>query len=542
MRRTILDPETSCQYSATLTEYNQLQRKSSKSKRFNLKSKFLLEYFSRYHDHHRMSLKFSVFFLLTLPILLNASPKLQGTSTQDGVIIWRDHANANQFWYLPSRTQCELGGLLSEFSVFYFGIGKPFLEQDSEGNVRSVAGAALAGKAAIDMTGSQRASALKVIKETYNVQNPEMLPVFFENVTVQPTFAGTVLRVSDSVFPETVQLGSDFTYAVGAKNSTFAQFAAASDASGKKISNPQFSLNVSGDVEFVGDPWTADFYINLSQCWSQIRQRYSSSIKWGWFKIGSAEFNKIVSDLRRDGHIKFNITQGSLANADEANELLEIVKRQFESLNKMIPAGEGLFKFEPLPPTPDVASGGGASLFGWGVSVNGAYSASYFNQQIEYKQTITFSGRLKRRLPVSMVLAVQCSPDTEQYFLDLREPSIRCVTSQKVESLQKRLESEKELKEKLLKEYSEKLEDVKRKDQNEEKNDYPKASEEYSKIVGILENVSKEDMMRHRSLSLVELPRLFSVFPQEPRKITFVEISEDSLREEITRIAPILSK
>ena len=120
-----------------------------------------------------------------------------------------------------------------------------------------------------------------------------------------------------------------------------------------------------GQAEFVGDPWKAKVTADLSQVWKQVRQRYSASVKIGWFNIGSAEYNSLVQELIRKNIIKFEFEESSLDYEKHGRQIFEAAKEVLESINSSATSGKGFFKFEPNPQAADVQGGKHSGFAGW---------------------------------------------------------------------------------------------------------------------------------------------------------------------------------
>jgi hypothetical protein len=384
-----------------------------------------------------------------------------GTSIK-GVIAYQDHSDPNQFYYIPSSVPLVPGETLEDFNVTYFGVSSKHQAWDpASGSYRSIVGASLAGRAKIGISDIQRKDLVKQIKKVFVGIEPKLLPLPLKTVSVQPTLARATLGietgVGDVVFPTDVVFETSFNYVVAARNNVFGIFAAAQGQGSEITSNPQFGINVVGEAEFLGDPWTVDVDIDLSQVWSYVRKKIGVSASWGWFRLGSASYTSIVQNLTREFKSSLNLVEGSLDTEKFGRQILEFGKTLFEEINRKAIAGEGFFKFEPNPSVEESesTSGGGAS-FPWSVSVNASYYEQHFTQEIRFKQTVSFTGRFWRRIPFSMSLAVLCNSATSKYFIDLNS-SEPCVTSGKVKSLNDRIDREIQLKAPYLKKLLDKL-------------------------------------------------------------------------------------
>lgn len=374
------------------------------------------------------------------------APKLSGGFKTDGVIVYEDHQDKQQFHYLPANARCILGDTLQDFKVTYWGIGDSFFAQDSSGAQRSIVGAVLSGRAAIDIAESQEKSVKKQIKTIYNIDNPKLLPLILRKAKVQSVVAGNTIGIAggDSIFPETVVLGSTFSYTVGTGQSLFAQFIATQSVDDRNVTpNPNFALNVVGDVEFVGDPWTVKVTADLSQVWSKIRSHFDASVDVGWFSTSAAEFNSIVANLVKTQVIKCEFEEGSLDNEKYGRQIFEMGKEICTAISNAVVSQTGLFKFEANPEPPSLLEKvSPMGLFDWGVSVNASYSAAYFKQSINFQQKISYTGRFLLTIPTSMTLAVDCNSSTGSHFTDLANSSVPCITQAKADKFNKRVRAE----------------------------------------------------------------------------------------------------
>jgi hypothetical protein len=356
-----------------------------------------------------------------------------------------------------------LGETLLDFNVTYWGIGDQFLVETDAG-IKSACGAILAGRAAVDMTAAQRAQLTQALRAQFNVANPKLLPLPLKDVTVQPVFAAKTLGIdgsADNIFPSEIALGNAFDFTVGTgqpKNTLFAAVVARQAAGNAPMTKPVFAINAIGKAEFVGDPWTAEIQVDLSQVWSKVRQRYSASVNIGWFSVGKAEYQSIVADLTRNNVIQTHFSEGSLDNEKYGRQVFEMVKDVLETVNSKITSGEGMFKFEPNPEPADLGGGGGGSFWPWSLSVNASYSSAHFRQSIQYANKVTYSGRFYRNVPVAMALEVSCADATKPYFTDLSNAAEPCITDEKLKTYNARLKKELDAKNKRIAQLVAKLE------------------------------------------------------------------------------------
>jgi hypothetical protein len=379
-----------------------------------------------------------------------------GTST-NGVIAYQDHENADQFHYWPARADLVLGDTLSEFEVTHWGVNENpyYVDLGGQDYVSSVGGI-LAGRARIDISDEQRRSITQAIKDQFSIDRPRLLPLMISDCKVKPVIAQNVIDMGAAgtvSFPSIVAPGSNFSYLINATNSLFANLVANQDTS--PAPRPSFGINVDGMVEFVGDPWTAEIKCDLSQVWSYTRSQFSAGAEWAWIEFG-ASYERIVQDLLRKKIIEVKFIEGS---GTEGRQIFEVAKKIFEAINNQAVGGEGFFKFEPNP-TPSRFKNN--FFFGWSpwsVSINAAYYSNTFNQSIIFNETLTYTGRVKVPMGLSMSLAVGCSGTTKKYFKDLQDPENGCITQVKADALQNRIRREVAAKQGKIREYLRKLED-----------------------------------------------------------------------------------
>jgi hypothetical protein len=383
------------------------------------------------------------------PPALFATPFLnKGTSIQ-GAIAYRDDSDPTQFHYLPLSTSSVLGDRLKTFEVKYFGVGKPFLVRQANGSITSRAGAIVSGTFVIDLSAAQRAQLIAQISKDFGVANPKLLPIKIR----EPKLQSIVLEKIDG-FGDTVEqqwasgfaIGADSGFSVGSMNSGFAQIVASLSPGGTPATipvNPAIGVNISGNAEFVGEPWTASIDCDLHQVWKEVRSKVNVSASIGWFRIGGASYNNIAKELEKSGACKFDMKEGTLDNEKFGRQVLDMTKKMFEEMNKSAVAGEAFFKFEPNPDAPDAGGGeGGPNLFGFAVSLNGGYGSTSFRQGIKWNTTVSYTGHVSVGLNLGTALAVSCSDATKGFFVDLNDASQPCITQDKIDIFQDRLKKE----------------------------------------------------------------------------------------------------
>ncbi len=368
---------------------------------------------------------------------------ISATTAGYGVQVYQDHNDKQQFYYVPLKAEAVLGSTLQDFKVDYWGIG-PAYYVGSGSNVRSVFGAILSGTASIDISSHQRKKITEQVEREFTIKNPRLAPLRLRSVKINPVFADKTLEIGangDKVWPKDMQFGSNFNYLVGTGNSLFANYVAAQGEGVDPIVNPGFAVNVDAKAEFRGEPWKAEIICELSSFWREIRTHIKGSARFGWFKIGSAEYNRIIKELERKKIITINFESGSLDLEKYGSQIFEMGKAVAEAIN----AGQGgdFFKFQPNPDQAVTALGNPGkkrilSLSPWSVSINASYSEQSFTQKITFKETISYVGNFEASVPSSMPLALICNYGTKQYFNDLAS-SEPCVTPDKVTILMKRL-------------------------------------------------------------------------------------------------------
>lgn len=389
------------------------------------------------------------------------APKLTSGTATDGVIAYQDHADPTQFHYIPARADCILGDTLLDFDVTYWGINPApyYVLVPPDTTPFNSVGAVLAGRARLDISAKQRANISAAIKNEFGIATPKLLPVLMDKIRIQPVIASNIVELTKNskvTFPSKFQFGNTFAYLVDSVNSLFATLAAGTGV--QPTPRPSFSVNVSGEVEFVGDPWTAEIECDLSQVWDYTRTEANVSVGWGWFSLGSASYSNIVQKLESSNIIKVTFKEGS---GTKGREIFEVAKTIFERINQMAIGGEGYFKFEPNP-APQGNVGGGASKpnwWGWNVSINASYAHQSFQQSKKFKETISYTGRVPVLMSSAMVLAVACGTGTDQFFHDLQDTTHACLNQAKLDGLQNRLSQEAKAKLKKSLEYLQRLED-----------------------------------------------------------------------------------
>lgn len=380
--------------------------------------------------------------------------KLSGGTEAAGVLAYQDSVDPTQFHYLPANAHCILGATLADFGVKYWGIGKPFRRLKENGSIDSVVGAVLSGRAVIDISDDQRRQITEAIARAYGVPDPKLLPMMLHDVTVQPVIGQKTLGLgfsADAEFPSVVQLGASFSFLVGTGDSLFATFVGAQDNATQMVPDPSFGINIQGNAEFQGDPWQVRITADLGQVWSYTRRRFGGGVGYGWWRISLADYEQVITEMQRDQVITLEFIEGSYNTEEFGRQIFEMGKELFQAVNEAAAAQEGFFKFEPNPsPSPSERPGSGLS---WPFTpcVNLTYGEESLksNQSLHYEATLSYSGRVVVRTPTSMTLAVKCNRETASHFVDLGYPDQPCITADKLNEMQERLEKEVELKARL---------------------------------------------------------------------------------------------
>lgn len=379
---------------------------------------------------------------------VNAAPKFGRGTAIAGVIAYQDHEDESQFHYLPGRTDALLGERITNFTVTHFGIGESYFVQSSTGEISSRVGAIVSGTINFDISDDQRQQITAAIKSEFGVENPKLLPLALRNVKVESTALDKTLSFEEGLeqnLPSTLQLGTDQNFSIGTLNSGFGHIAAGQQTGGDITPNSHFGINVAADVEFVGDPWTAEIKCDLQKVWEQVRTKVSASVSAGWFRLGSASYSKVHQELEESGACDFNMIEGSLDTEEYGRQVMDMTKKIFEEINRAATDGTGFFKFDTNYPQADpINTGGGGSrgLFGFSVSVSGGYSSAYFKQSKIWETTISYTGRFEAPVAMGTVLAVKCSTETKQLFTDLNDAQNGCVDQAKADALKARLKRE----------------------------------------------------------------------------------------------------
>lgn len=383
-----------------------------------------------------------------------AAPKFNTGVAVEGAIAYQDGSDARQFYYIPTKAgTAVLGNRITSFRATHFGVGKEYFVQDSRGQYHSRSGAMVAATGTIDLSSDQRLALSEAISKAFGIKSEEMrlLPMPVRKSKVDSILLGEVVGFGDTVqqkFPTSLTFGSEFAYSAGSLNSGFAQVVAGMNLNDYGFTpNPTFALNVSGEAEFIGEPWTAKVKCNLGKVWREVRSGASASASFGWFKLGEATYKDIAQNLDRSGACEFNMDEGSLDTEQYGRQVFEMVKKIFEAINENASGGQGFFRFEPNPLAPPVSAGKTRSgLFGLSVSVNLGRSSASLDQNIDWQTTVTYKGRFWHPVYASAVLGVTCNEAAKQYFLDLSDASEPCLTQDKADTFQARAKAESEAK------------------------------------------------------------------------------------------------
>lgn len=376
----------------------------------------------------------------------NAAPAFSKGTSIKGAIAYQDATDPSQFWYLPTAADELLGERLRAYRAIHFGFGAPYYVQDDAGNFRTASGGIVSGTFAYDLGDATRTELIAAIKKAFKIENPKLLPLPLRSPEITSVLLAGVFGQFGKVeqqLPSGFQIGPEVAFSAGSATSLFAAVIANAQVGEGIQANPTFSLNVNAKAEFVGDPWTYDVDCDLAQVWKQVRKSGSAAVSYGWFRIGSAQYQGLWQDLQKSNVCTFNQVEGSLDTATYGRQIGELMKTIFQAINDSAVNGTGFFRFEPNPEAPPVSSGGGGfSLFGWSFSVNAGYSKSFFSQSIKFHRTISYTGRLEAPVTFSAVMAVACGPETKQYFADLGNTAEPCITQSKIDAFMERAKRE----------------------------------------------------------------------------------------------------
>lgn len=384
--------------------------------------------------------------LLTITDAFSAPKFSKGTSIK-GAIAYQDADVPSQFYYLPLSADVLLGERLKSFKVTHFGIGRSYFVQSASGEITSRVGAILSGVINVDLSDKQREELIAQIKKDFAIESPKLLPMVLRSPKITSTALDQTLSFGEGLeqnLPPTIQFGADLNYSIGSLNSGFGHIVAAQQVGSDITANPHFGFNVVGKAEFVGDPWIAKIHCDLSKVWSQVRSKASVSASVGWFRLGSATYSNIAQELKDSGACTFKMDEGSLDTTTYGRQVMDMTKKIFEAINQQATEGTGFFKFDTNYPQAEAipSGGGGVGLFGFSVSVSGGYSSAYFKQSKEWNETVSYTGRFESEVAFGTTLAVNCGPETKQFFQDLGDAKESCVTQEKADLLRERLRRE----------------------------------------------------------------------------------------------------
>lgn len=393
---------------------------------------------------------------------VEAAPSFSRGTAIKGVIAYQDASDPSQFWYFPTQADELLGQRLRDFHVQHFGIGPAFFVQDSHGNYRSRSGAIVAGTFAYDIGDDTRKRLVDELKKVFDISAPKLLPLPLRSVQIKSVLLDQVFGQFGTVqqqLPTNFQIGPEVAFAAGSAESLFANALANAQVGFGIQANPTFALNIDAKAEFVGDPWTYNVKCDLSQVWKQVRKRGSASVSYGFFKLGSAEYQSLFQDLNKANVCTFDQVEGSLDTEKYGRQLAELMKEIFTEINNRAVNGQQFFKFEPNPEAPPVGGGGdgGFSVSGFSISVNAGYSESFFSQSTTLQRRVSYTGRLEAPITFSAVMAVACGPNTKKLFADLGNTTEPCITQDKIDEFMQRAKREAGIKAQKLQALTERL-------------------------------------------------------------------------------------
>lgn len=367
------------------------------------------------------------------------APKISAATSVRGVVAYQDDQNSNVFHYYPQIAETILNETLLEFRVKYWGIGDKYIIQDGS-HVFDGVGATLAGKAKIGITPAQNKAITEQIKSVFNIESPSLVPLGLDNVVVTPYFAENALYMKDQPqdFPKNIQFDTAFNYVIESPQNSQLAFYVGSSSKSKLTADPSFAVGIEGEAEFVGDPWTVVVRAELKKVWKYVKEKFSGRGHVGWFKVKGVEFQQTMVDIISSKVIDTEFVEGTLATEQYGRQILEMGKDILKGLDT---SGD-FFKFEPTPKVEDMNFMGILDGWGWSVSINASYMSMEIDQQITYEQKISYTGRFTRKLPASMSLSIDCNADTKQYFVDIGNTAETCITQEKIDKFNKRLEEE----------------------------------------------------------------------------------------------------
>ncbi|MFY9587591.1 MAG: hypothetical protein WAT66_09065 [Actinomycetota bacterium] len=359
---------------------------------------------------------------------------------------YQDSDDDTLFYYIPTDVETILGDTLEEFKVTYWGIGQPFLVRKGKW-LLSVVGASLEGSAVLDISSYQRARIIEAIQAAYRVQNPTLKPMHLDNVVVQPVVGENTLQLGEDgevKFPKRIHFGVPFHFSVSTGNSLFAAFVGAQAAGDVVITNPAFGVLICGDAQFQGPPWQAVATTDLSKVWSFTRRQFEIGIKFSWLEIPLASFQTIIVRMVSDGTISLDFSAGSMDPEIYGRAILEMGKRIFEAVNALGLSDEGFFSFETKKWPPHSLQPSSGLSWPWKIFLNAAYTDRSIPESPAclYREEISYVGLQMIPVSASMTLAVACNSATAQLYRDLGDIDEPCITAQKSELMQQRMQQE----------------------------------------------------------------------------------------------------
>lgn len=379
-----------------------------------------------------------------------------------GLIAFQEKENPLQFIYFPSSVQAVIGETIEDFKCQYYGIGeKPQWIQTGSSKFINAAGGTVSGKCKFDATNAQKEALKEEIAKVFEIEDPQLVPAILKDTKAVPVFAKGVADLggnSKYTFPEGISVGGSFNFNIDSGNSLFAQIIARQDT-GQDTTTPEIGMNISGKLELYGEPFEARIEADLSQVWAYTRDQVNVEANFGWFELGS-QFDNIAQDLVKNNIIKITFKQGR-ADSEFGLQLLESTKKVFEAINAQITSGEGMFRFMPNPDPQvpkDPEKSWMSSLAPFTVGLNMSFVRNSFSQSIKFDQTVSFTGIYTINVHSSMNMGVICNTATQGLFFDLTNNENSCITTKKVDALQKRILKEVIAKETQIQKYMDKLE------------------------------------------------------------------------------------
>lgn len=341
------------------------------------------------------------------------------------VVVYQDSEDSQTFFYVPTQVEGRLGETLEAFKVTYWGYGKPFFRQHN-GQVSSVFGLVIAGQATLEISAQQRQQLIEQIQKQFDIQAPNLVPLLLRFITAEPKLGSNPLvlgATADLNLPETIEVGTAFSFLVGTGNQPFPQWVRSQPQKPQLEESPVFGLQIIGQTEVQAEPWEVEVEANLSKLWSSVRKRASAEVSAGWLELKLTEYDKLIQELLRDHVIKLSPKVGKLEVETSASQRFEIGKHIFSALPL------NCIQFRPNPDGQ------------YSVWLNLIYGEKAITPTL-HQSTFIRQDRVLYPVPIYLSLNVKCDAKTREHFQDLGNPNEPCITAAKVEEMRKRLKDE----------------------------------------------------------------------------------------------------